>query len=52
MIFLIFFTFIFSVFAQENETGNTENAFSLTIIHTNDIHAHFMESDKEFVLEI
>ena len=25
---------------------NRENDFKLTIIHTNDVHAHFVESDR------
>ena len=30
---------------SEEATGEAKETFKLSIIHTNDVHAHFMESD-------
>jgi len=37
---------VYGIWAQNDAR---EEQFKLTIIHTNDVHAHFVESDKRLV---
>lgn len=42
----IFLFLLGAVYGNENDSENARpETFKLTIVHTNDVHAHFVESD-------